>query len=741
MPMKRNLVRTSVAAPWGKGAFLLVCFVVLVLRGCVPRTPDRSSFIPPEGKYDARILRDDFGIPHIFGKTDADAAYGLGFAECEDDATNVEDGVLLIRGRLASVRGKEFGKFDYISHLFRVREFVEQRYETDLSPDVRAVCEAFADGVNHFAAVYPRRMPNMDSRVTGHECVMGFVLKAPFFYGFNKQLEEVLQLKNVPELQKKDDRLAWLSEPDFFTRGLSIGSNSWAVAPKRSADGHTRLAVNSHQPWDGPVAWYEAHVHSEEGWDMRGGTFPGAPMIFVGHDANKGWCHTVNTPDLSDVYVLKMNPDNKNQYWFDGHWKDLEVRDAAIRVRLWGGFHWTVHRECLWSVHGPALRTDAGVFAFKFAGLGDLKSAEQWFRMNKARNFDEFYKAMEIQGVPSFNTLYADKTGMLFYAYNGKFPACAKGYDYRKMLPGDTSETLWTTWLPFSAVPKVRDPQSGFLQTCNSTPFWATDGPDNPKKEDFAPEMGIQTHLTNRSRRALELYGKDPSITAEEFIAYKHDAAYSVESKPNKERQEILALDVGGETLLKQAQDVLRAWDLRMDKDDVNAPLAVLTCVPPANAMTQLGGVKPRPYDPDRTARLRFAAHWLQDHFGTLQVKWGDFCRLRRGRVDAALAGGPDQLRHIDGSLADDGRLAANFGDGLYMIVDWAPDGTVSCKAVHNYGAASTDPKSPHYDDQVQRFADENLRDEPMTEADIRQHLAFEYRPGDFTDAWYTHAK
>lgn len=720
---------------WG----IAVVAFLIVAAGCSAPRQDRAAFVPPEGKYDARILRDDFGIPHVYGKTDADAAYGLAFAHCEDDAENMEDAVSAARAQLGSIRGKDFAKFDYIMHLFRVRELVQQNYEKDLSPEVRAICEAYADGINHFAAVYPERMPNITLPVTGPEIVMGFTLKAPFFYELHTQLERIMNLKETPELQEKNEQLAWLTEENVITRGIPIGSNSWAVAPGRSSDGHTRLAVNSHQPWDGPVAWYQAHVHSEEGWDMRGGTFPGGPMIFSGHDTNKGWCHTVNRPDLADVYLLKINPKNKNQYEFDGEWKDLEVRNAPLKVRLWGSFSWTVNKECLWSIHGPAIRTDAGVFAFRFAGLGEVKMVEQWFRMNKAKNFDEFYAAMEIQGVPSFNVMYADKTGKLFYAYNGKFPRRAPGYDYKRVLPGHTSDTLWTEFLPFSAVPQMQDAQSGFIQTCNSTPFISTDGPDNPRAEDFAPEMGIEEYVSNRTLRALALYGKDESITPEEFHTYKHDTEYTAESVPAKRREEMLKLDPA-DPLAKEAIEVLRAWNLRTDKDNTSAALGYLACVPPERAGNALG-MKPRTFHDDPLHQLTYSAHYLKEHFGTLTPAWGDFCRLRRGSVDVPLSGGPDTLRALNGTLQKDGRLAANYGDGLYMFVEWGPDGAVRSQAIHNYGAASTDPGSPHYDDQAKMFAEETLREEPMTEEALRERLSLEYRPGEFADAWYKHVK
>ena len=302
---------------------------VLVLAGCQGGPEDLDALIPPEGKYDVRILRDEWGVPHIFGKRDVDAAYGLAFAHCEDDWTNFEDAGLLVRARLASVRGREWAKFDYIVQLFRAREFAEEKYESDLSPGVRAILEAYADGINHYAALNRAKMPHVQLPVTGKDLVAGATLKSPFFYGLEKHLDKLFAEGEGIKIDKE-------GVTAMLSNGCVFGSNAWAVAPSRSADGATRLAINSHQPWTGPVTWYEAHVHSEEGWNMVGGTFPAGPVIFKGHDENKGWCHTINRPDLADIYELEVNPANENQYKFDGEWRDFERATARIKVRLFG---------------------------------------------------------------------------------------------------------------------------------------------------------------------------------------------------------------------------------------------------------------------------------------------------------------------------------------------------------------------------------------------------------------------
>jgi len=708
---------------------------VLVLSGC-PKSPpqDRTSFIPPEGKYDATILRDTWGMAHNYGATDADAAYALAFSHCEDDPVNLEDSILAARGKLASVRGLKFARFDYIWHLFRIGEFTESHYEQHLSTQVRAVVEAYADSINQFAAVYPERMPHLTLPVTGQDVAAGFMLKAPFFYELHSHLKQLMEADGPGKVSEKSAAL--LPTHNVFSNGWVTGSNAWAVGPKRSADGHTRLTINSHQPWDGPVAWYEAHVTSGEGWNMYGGTMPGGPMIFSGHDENKGWCHTVNRPDLVDIYALELHPRDPNRYRFDGAWRTLQSRKATITVKLWGSIRFSMEEEFLWSVHGPVVRTEHGAYAMTFAGLGELRMIEQWFRMNKAQDFEAFREAMALGGLVSFNTVYADRGGNLYYLYNGQFPERNPNYDWKHYLPGNTSDTMWGAALPLDGKPQLVNPPSGLVYSCNNTPYHAGDIEDDLPFDSFPEWMGVETGMTNRAYRVQDLYGADREITREEFHAYKYDTAYSGKSHVARYLKAALGADVSGEADLTAAQELLAGWNQRMDADNTAAPLAFLSCVPVAGYIEGLG-MEARPFPGDPAARLRFAVDHLTNHFGGIEVPWGEFCRMRRGDVDLPLSGAPDVLRVIDGALDDDGRLHASYGDGWYMFVEWGPDGALSSQTLHQYGAAITDPDSPHYDDQAPLFAREEMRPTLLMEEQVREHLKLEYRPGDFDTPWY----
>lgn len=702
---------------------------VAAASGCPKQ--ERANFIPPAGKYDVRILRDEWGVPHIFGKTDADAAYGHGFAQCEDDWENVEGAIITARARMASVHGRDFAKFDYLMQLFRVREFVDAKYDTELSPDIRALCEAFADGISHFAAVYPERMPNIELPVTGKDIVAGATFKAPFFYELHATLRRLLEDEGGMPIGEKGQMGRKHARSSPYTReGEELGSNAFAVGPSRSADGVTRLAINSHQPWTGPVAWYEAHIHSDEGWNMAGGTFPGAPFIFSGHDENKGWCHTINRPDLVDVYELKVNPDNPNQYWFDGAWKDFERSKARMVVKLWGALRFPVKRELLWSEHGPVFRSKSGVYALRFVGYGEVGQLEQWFRMNKARNLDEFLGAMRLMRLTSLNTLYADKDGHLFYAYNGLFPVREEGIDWQGHLPGDRPDLIWKEFRPFADVPQVLDPASGMMQTCNNSAYQTTVGAGNPLPEQFSPTMGIETYMTNRSRRALELYGGDESITRDEFYDYKYDKAYSADSDMADFLKFVTQTSPGNDAVIEDARRLLASWDRVTTKDSPAAALAVLSWMTYCKE-------RRRDSEEEAMAALRKAANILMEFHHRLDVPWSEMMRLRRGRLDLGLGGGPDCLRALDPELQEDGRYIAINGDCYFMMVEWDKAGKVHSESIHQFGAATVDEDSPHYADQAPLFAEERMKPVLLTEDEVRAHLKSEYRPGEFTTPWY----
>jgi penicillin amidase/acyl-homoserine-lactone acylase len=695
-----------------KYAAVLVAIIILGLavvivsdRLAQPSPPDPATLIAKASRYDVRIRRDSWGVPHILGKKDADVAFGLGFAHSEDDFATIQEVALATRGQLAASEGLKGATTDYLVRLFRVWETVDARYEKDLPPDVRKVAEAYADGVNYYAALHPGKVTTGLLPLTGKDIVAGFVFKTPFFYGLDSMLRKLntdTGGKPLPE----------------------IGSNGLAVGPRRSADGATRLLVNSHQPYAGPVSWYEVVLQSGEGWHVAGGVFPGAPVMLHGHNEHLGWANTVNAPDLADVYKLTINPANDNQYLLDGKWRDFEKSDAAIRVKLLGPLIWTFHRDVLFAAQGPVFKTDHGVFAIRYAGMNEVRQIMQYFRLNKARNLDEWKDAMRLQALPSINYVYADEKGNIGYVYNGQFPVRREGINWKGFIPGDRSDLIWHAYVPFDKIPQLWNPKSDLVFNSNNTPFQATAPGDDLKPSDFSPTLGIQTDMTNRAMRALETFGADPSITAEKFREYKFDLTYSVYSNIARMIGEILATNPGDDTDLKQAQRILKGWNRKTDIHNRGTALAVLMGV---RATPEEPGA---PWKEKPVAALKDAIAILKSQFGRLDPEWGQVNRFRRGKLDVPIDGGPDIYRAVYGTQQDDGTLTAVDGDTFIMFVTWDKSGKLSSESIHQFGSATLDETSPHYADQSPLFVAMKLKPVWFTEDELKGHIEADYRPG-----------
>jgi penicillin amidase/acyl-homoserine-lactone acylase len=687
-------------------ALLAVTVVVALDWAAQPPAPDPKVLLGRAATHHARIRRDEFGVPHITGATDADVAFGLAWAHAEDDFATIQDVTLATRGTLATEQGPKGAVTDYIVRLLRVWPTVDARYEKDLPADLKQVLEAYADGINAYGARHPEKVAPGLLPVTGRDIAAGFVFKTPFFYGLDNTLRQV-------------------NEPTNGKPMLPVGSNGVAVAASRSSEGATRLLVNSHQPYTGPVAWYEAVLESGQGWHVAGGFFPGSPFMLHGHNAHLGWANTVNDPDLTDVYRLTLNPANANQYRLDSRWKDFEKTDAAIRVKLLGPLYWTVHKEVLWSAQGPVLQTDHGVFAIRFAGMGEVRQALQYYRLDKARNLAEWKAAMALQALPSINYLYADEAGNIGYVYNGLFPVReVANVDWKGVLPGDRSDLIWTRYLPFERVPQIWNPKSGYVFNSNNTPFAATDRADALKPADFPASMGLQTNMTNRAYRAQETFGADTHISAEAFRRYKFDIAYSDRSDVAKVVAMVLALDPRGDPDIKAAQDLLRGWDRRTDVASRGAALGIAVAQPIAEAWADK---KPAP---DLRATLAKAIVDLKRHFGRIDPQWGQVNRIIRGKVDLAIDGGPDTYRAVYGAPQPDGRLKAQGGDTLIMFVTWDKAGRLSSESIHQFGSATLDAASPHYADQTPLFVAMKTKLVRFNEADLVGHVEADYPAG-----------
>jgi penicillin amidase/acyl-homoserine-lactone acylase len=675
------------------------------------------------------ILRDRFGVAHVFGHSDADAAFGLAWAHAEDDWPTIQGVLAAARGRLGWLSlSKQALLNDYYAAFIGLEADVEAHYG-DLSLDFREVLEAYAGGLNDYARHHPEEADTRLLPFRGRDIAAGFVHKLPILVGLTRAMEAIGR-DSGPEV---GEALALAAEAEAGADADAdayslLGSNAHAVSATRSADGTTRLNVNSHQPWEGPVAWYEVHVHSEAGWDMSGGTFPGAPVILHGHNAHLGWAHTVNKPDLVDVYKLKTRNAPQLEYELDGRWLPLEVSAAHLELDL-GVFMLPLSKKVYRSRHGPVFETSHGYYAFRWAGIGGriIRASEQWYRMNKARSFTEWQAAMAMLAIPMFNTVYADAS-TIHYVYNALIPIRPEAPDPSRILPGDREALIFNAYLPYERLPAVHDPPSGFVFNVNATPFAATatasDGGANPRPSDYPRNAGIETALNNRAIRTLQLLSRPGKISREDFLAMKWDRTYA-RSGPLYERliAPLLAAPEPSSPAEREGRALLAAWDGRADEGSKAAALAILSYrplldddqVPPAEKLS------------DPLAAFRRATLFLTQHHGRLDVPLGEVQRLRRGSVDLPLGGGPDVLNaaytHTSG-----GALVGYQGDSYVMIAEFTRDG-VRSESIHQYGNVDR-PGSAHYADQAPLFVQRRLKPSLRTEAEIRANLERAYHPG-----------
>ena len=687
----------------------------LILFHCV--IIGKESITVSDGKFTSIITRDDWGVPHVHGSTDADAAFGLAYAHAQDDFKTIQDVLIASRGKLSEFYGVKIKSVkvflnllkgdisglqgiqnvanDYFVNVIGIWDDLDKRYQNEVPLDVRMICNGYAAGINQYAIDNPKSVFKKLYPLKGVDIIAGFMHRTPLFYGMGGVLNKLMK-------SKPPEQIGYNSNDEKGIMQMHA-SNVFAVSPNRSSDGYTRLMVNSHQPWAGPVAWYEAHITSDDGWDIITGLFPGSPVGLVGHNPDLGWSHTVNDPDLIDVFRLEINPHNENQYLYDGEWLDLSIEKIKIKVKIFGLFSWKVKRVLYNSVHGPVLKTDHGTYAIRYASMGDVRLVEQWYRMNRSRNLSEFKEAMSIHAIPMFNTGYADKSGNIYYVYNAKIPKRHPDLDWKGVVPGDKSIYLWNEYIPYEELPQIENPPGGFIYNCNNTPYLCTDDPnDFPNR--LPENTGIDTHQTNRALRALELYGKDKSITREEFLEYKYDKRYSKNSHVASVLDKFLMDSKEISNDLKPAINLLKDWDLSGEQENQAAALGFLTF--------RHIGFNPEEYTYNYEKiidKMKDGIQFLTENYGRIDIPLGNVQRLKHGKVNLPLGGGPDMLRAIY-TRNDENIMKAVAGDCYIQFVEWDPEGNIYSESVHQFGARTSVIDSKHYDDQTKLFSKEIMK-------------------------------
>jgi acyl-homoserine-lactone acylase len=685
---------------------LLIVGIVLWLLTPGPTIPAVTQQMEQHAAA-VQVYRDQWGVAHIFGHSDADTAFGLAYTEAEDDWATIVPSLMASRGQLTRVLWQKIAlQSDYLSGLFSVPTIVSETYDHRVSPALKAVLVAFAEGLNYYAARHPSEVRGHYLPFTPQDILASFVLKELFMEG---AIDIISHLDDPPKVVRNRE---------------ATGSNAHALHRSRSTDDVTRLNINSHQPWDGPVAWHEVQVHSEEGWDMSGGTFPGAPVIFHGYNDHLGWAHTVNGPDLVDVYELVVREEGGVlQYRLDGKWEPLTTKQIPLVIDL-GFCQFTVHKEGFESAHGPVLKMGERYLAIRVAAFKDSGlAAEQWFRMNHATDLASWTAAMRLRHLPMFNTVYADRD-TIYYVYNAALPVRPSGPDWRGILPGDRSDLIWNKYLSFEELPQVKNPPAGYVMSCNNPPFVATEDPANPDPGKFGPQFGIETAINNRGIRSRTLLASSRGkLSREQFLKMKWDRHYDpTGSLYRMVLKPLFGMKRQWDALETQALERLKAWDGEVAEDSTTATLAVLIG---SQIQHQMLCLYPEP-PADPVEVFQDAVRFLRVNYGTLDVPLKMVQKVRRGATDWPIGGGPDLLNAVD-SHREGPNLIGQQGDSYVCVVEFAQE--TRGWAIHQYGNVNR-PDSPHFADQAPLFVRRELRPVLRTRRELEQAGSHPYHPG-----------
>jgi acyl-homoserine-lactone acylase len=664
------------------------------------------------------IRRDTYGVPHILAETEEAAAYGMGWAQAEDHAVEIARRFISARGESAQYFGAAGVDADFEVRRYRNHSFAMESF-SKLSPLMQSMLKAYAAAYNDYVALNRNQLPDWIPAFTGVDVfAQGRAEIMRFAFSRARQ--------SIQSVQRKYGA----SPSPWQDDGLG-GSNMWALAPKRTKSGKSILLGNPHQSW--AALYWEAHVTVPGKLNMFGGTFVGRPLLTTGFNETLGWTHTVNLPDLDDIYVLELDKEKPHHYLHDGKSMALASREISVPVR--GGQPQT---RTYWSSHLGSIvhRTSEKVFAIKSAILDAYGYYEQWYDLGKARNWKQFRAILERNHLPMFNLAYADADGNIFYLWNGTVPKRVDdGTDYRAEVPGATSRHIWTAFHPTADLPQLLNPSSGYVQNCNDPPWWTSlrDRLD-PKRFPSYFEPGRTLGL--RTQISLQMLESSDKFSLDDVMRLKNNTR-------------MLLADRVKPGLVKALQDVhhpgatlMEAWDNSTNSTSRGAVLFQRFWDLYREA------AKPEPFaiawdakNPARTpsgianpqlAVQKFdeAMQQITKSYGDPAVAWGDVHRYRIAGQDLPASGAPGEygVFRVMGYRDDkDGKRVATGGDGWVMAVELTrPPRAFSILA---YGQTSN-PASKHSADQIALFAGHGFKPVWFTESDIQANLARSYRPG-----------
>jgi penicillin amidase len=658
------------------------------------------------------IYRDTYGVPHVFGRTDASTVFGFAYAQAEDNFWRVEENFILALGRASELYGEKSLDEDRLNHALEIPRLAREEYAR-LDRHMRSLCDAYAAGFNYYLARHPEVKARLLTKIEPWY-TLAFIRYNYFQNGFARD-------RSLRRLGLQTAALDSDLKPH-------TGSNGWVVGPSRSATGNAMLFINPHLPFFGPGQVYEGHVHSDEGWNFTGYTRFGFPLPYVGHNENGGWVSTDNAADLTDVYFETFDdPSRPLAYKYGKGYRLATEHVEEIKVKTANGLEtrkFTMRK----THHGPILAArDGKLLAVRMAKFESDGWLREWYDMTRATSLAAMKRAMTPLNMLFGNVMYADRQGNTWYLYNGAVPKRDPRFDWTGPVDGSDPATEWQGYHTIDELPQLTNPKTGWMQNCNTTPFLLT-SEGNPDPKQF-PKYMVQEGDNPRGAISREILSSKAKFTFDEWrqVAFDTRVMNAAKRLPGL----LAALKQTEDSRLREVHDELARWNQRSTNDSVAMTIFSLW-------HDRVGGDQ----NANQLSALNEALDTLQRDFGTWKVAWGELTRLQRidESKDEDFQDSKPSLA-VSGVNGNDGAVFTFYATpergqkrrygvagGTYIsVVEFAPK--VRALSIHTFGA-SGDPKSRHYMDQAALYTRGEFKPAWLTLDEIRANLESSYHPG-----------
>ena len=724
----------------------LIIFFFIFLTACkTPIAVDDEVTRWEKQATNITIIRDDYGVPHIYGKTDADAVFGLLYAQCEDDFNRVERNYTWAIGRLAEVEGEEALYSDLRAHLYMTKEEAIAHYED--SPDwLKKLCDAFADGINYYLHTHPEVKPKLLTR---------FEPWMPMYFSEGSIGGDIERVSTERIKAFYENRTAL--SLNQFGNGLEEtdpneepkGSNGIALSGALTESGNAMLLINPH------TSFYfrgEVHVVSEEGLNAYGAVTWGQFFVYQGFNEKTGWMHTSTYTDVIDEFVetIEKQDDGKLMYKYGEEMRPVKQLEITLKYKNGDQMEEKIF-PMYRTHHGPITHMIDDQWVATALMWKPVEALTQSYTRTKLKNHDEFREMMQILTNSSNNTVFADGEGNIAYYHGNFIPVRDTRFDYSRPVDGSNPETDWTGLHPVKEAITILNPANGWIQNCNSTPFTAA-GEYSPKKEDYPYYMSIDRE-NFRGIHAISLLKKGSGgYTLDKLIELAYDPYLPGFEKLIPGLVNAYDRIKPKDPELQPAVEILRNWDFKTSVTSVAMSLAHYYGTLYYNkgeAPKDLTYMKKVNYfgtnspDEERLAIFKEAINQLMKDFGKWETPWGEINRFQRLNGDIKSTFNDDQpslpvgfASGRWGALAaygmrgqhDTKRIYGTRGNSFVAVVEFGDK--VKAKTILA-GGQSGDINSPHFFDQAKKYIDIEFKDVAFYKEDVEKRAQKTYHPGE----------